>query len=411
MGRSLSLAAYRVLSGRQRQASDTAPATRPKGELIWAHATTESRFSALCDLGDRLRSLRPDLAFLVTVEAGLFGPGPEQPERCDRVERLDSDHPASANEFLTRWAPDLCLWAGGDLMPNLISAASERDIPLILLDINETEFPSRRHKWFPDLTRSSLDCFDVIMTNGTAASNVLLRIGIATSKITVAAQLRNSALPPPCWEGEWSNMSQHLSGRPVWLAAHAHLVDFEPILTAHRAALRLSHRLLLVIHIADPADKSTLIAQLTAAGLRYADWDCGDYAEDQTQILISVEKDDLGLWYRVAPLTFMANSLQPDARGVSPLEAAALGSAVLYGPNVRNHLESYARLAAAGAARTVRDGEGLGAAVVQLIAPDHAAAMALAGWEVVSEGAELTDNLIDLIQDQLDTRRGPNART
>jgi 3-deoxy-D-manno-octulosonic-acid transferase len=36
------------------------------------------------------------------------------------------------------------------------------------------------------------------------------------------------------------------------------------------------------------------------------------------------------------------------------------------------------------------------------LAPDQAAAVALAGWQVVTEGAHLTDQLIDLIQDKLD---------
>ena len=75
---------------------------------------------------------------------------------------------------------------------------------------------------------------------------------------------------------------------------------------------------------------------------------------------------------------------------------------MLYGPNIRQHLPAYTRLASAGAARIVKDAEGLSAGVLQLIAPDNAASMALAAWEVVSEGAEVTDRLLDIIQDQLD---------
>ena len=48
--------------------------------------------------------------------------------------------------------------------------------------------------------------------------------------------------------------------------------------------------------------------------------------------------------------------------------------------------------------------DSLGTAVVQLIAPDLAAAMALAGWEVATDGAELVDLLVDLLQDALDAR-------
>ncbi|MFC6641884.1 hypothetical protein [Sulfitobacter profundi] len=46
-----------------------------------------------------------------------------------------------------------------------------------------------------------------------------------------------------------------------------------------------------------------------------------------------------------------------------------------------------------------------------MIAPDQAATMAHAGWDVISEGAELADRVIELIQDSLDDHAGAsNAR-
>jgi 3-deoxy-D-manno-octulosonic-acid transferase len=47
-------------------------------------------------------------------------------------------------------------------------------------------------------------------------------------------------------------------------------------------------------------------------------------------------------------------------------------------------------------------------AVTRLVAPDQAALMAHAGWDVVSEGAALMDRITDLVQDTLDTQRGMN---
>jgi len=64
----------------------------------------------------------------------------------------------------------------------------------------------------------------------------------------------------------------------------------------------------------------------------------------------------------------------------------------------------------AGASRLVRNAESLGKAVVQLSAPDQAAAMALAGWEAVTEGADTTDRLLDLVQDVLDSDKASHAR-
>lgn len=295
-------------------------------------------------------------------------------------------------------------------MPNLIEATSEEGIPMILLDVSDAEFPTRRRKWMPDVQRATLNRFDVILANSQEAVAAFERIGVAGPRLSVSARLRNSATPPTCADEELSDATRDIASRPVWLAAHLRTEEFDAVLTAHRTALRLVHRLLLIAVTDRSADADALKDRMAGTGLRSIDWDTGGVIEENTQVVISRDDDHLGLWYRVAPLTFLGRSLSPGATGCSPLEAAALGSAVLYGPHVSAHVESYARLAAAGAARNVRDGESLGSAVIQLSAPDHAAAMALAGWEVVTEDAHLTDGLIDLILDFLDLREAHDAR-
>lgn len=346
---------------------------------------------------------------LITVEKAKLDPPPEPLDGCDHIVSLSSDHPAAAKEFLAHWHPELCLWTGGDLMPNLVSATADANLPMILLDVGESDFPARRYSWFPDLTRPSFACFSTILTNSEAAARLVRRVGLPGTVIKVTDRLRNSATPPPCSDDELNELTRDVSGRPVWLAAHVTEGEFDAILTAHQTALRLLHRLLLIIVTDKTADAEALKDHIAGKKLRCVDWDTGDTIDDTTQVLLSRDEDNLGLWYRVAPVTFMARSLTADAAGASPLEAAALGSAVLYGNHVRDHMEAYARLAAAGAARSVRDGESLGSAVIQLSAPDHAAAMALAGWEVVTEGSQLTDNLVDLILDYLDQRESSDA--
>jgi 3-deoxy-D-manno-octulosonic-acid transferase len=409
MGRSLSLAAYRAYSRRKSLPVASPSAARPEGEVLWMHATSGPRLSALRDLGKRLQYLRPGLKLLLTAEKGRVAPFPPRRQTCEFVETLGSDHPGTAQQFLSHWAPDMCLWSGGALMPNLIGATADQGIAMVLLDAGEADFPTRHRKWFPDLTRASLTKFDTILTNGRSATALMQRIGVPRAKIETTTQLRNSATPQPWPEPELAAVTDNLAGRPVWLAAFAQPPEFAPILNAHRIALRLVHRLLLVIIAEHAEDAQHLETQLTGFGLRHIRWNIGDTIEDNTQILIAQGGGDPGMWYRVAPLTFMAGSLPPDATGRSPLEATALGSAILYGPNVCNHHDDFARLDAAGAARMVPDSAELGAAVIQLMAPDQAAAMALAGWEIVTEAAELTDKLIDLVQDMLDLREATHA--
>ena len=413
MARSLGLAAYRALSRRRSRPAPASSHPRPAGDVLWLHATTASRFQALCELGHRVRSLRDDLLVLITWEQDATDPPSTMPKPQVpdiQVEMLTSDHPAEVKRFLDHWRPDICLWAGADLMPNLIGQAADRGMPMILIDVAQDGFPSRRHKWFPDLLRSSLERFEIIMANSAAASSALRRFGVPDDKVQVSEPLRNGPSPLPFPEDDLSRTSQHLTGRPLWLAAHAQADEFDIILTAHRAALRLFHRMLLVLSVADKHALDQLADILQRTNLRFVRWNIGDDIDDNTQVLISDGIDDLELWYRMAPITFMASSLSVGSTGRSPLEAVALGSALLFGPHVRDHRDTYARLTTVGAGRSVGDAEGLGAAVTRLVAPDHSAAMALAGWQMITEGAKLTDQLVELVQDRLDMRGPGDAR-
>jgi 3-deoxy-D-manno-octulosonic-acid transferase len=413
MARSLGFAAYRALSRRKSRSALAPHHPRPDGDVLWLHATSADRLVTLGELGARVRSQRNDLVVLITCEHDVAGVQPVMQTLEGsgvQVDRFTSDHPEDAQDFLDHWKPDICLWAGAGLMPNLISQAADRAVPMILIDVGQDDISLRKHKWFPALTRSSLGRFEIIMTNDGAAANMLRRIGVPGSKITIAEPLRNGPSPPTLDEEDITDTSQQLTGRPLWLAAHAQPDEYDLILAAHRGALKLIHRLLLVLTVKDPDALGKLDGKLKSADLRFVWWQVGDEIDDNTQVLISDGTEDLGLWYRMAPLTFMASSLTGSHTGQSPLAAMALGSAILFGPHVQNHRETYSRLAAAGAARSVGDAEGLASAVIRLVAPDHAAAMALAGWQVVTEGAELTDRLVELVQDRLDMKGAGNAR-
>ncbi|NRB20062.1 MAG: 3-deoxy-D-manno-octulosonic acid transferase [Rhodobacteraceae bacterium] len=391
---------------RKSAAADARP-PRPKGELIWAHATTTERFFALGDLGQRLKMMRPDLSLILTCEPSLAGlPIPDGYDRA--IGELPADQPADVRSFLNHWRPDICLWTGGNLRPVLMRACGERGINALLIDIEADELPARGRRWLPDKSRKLLDKFSVILTPSPAAFAQLRRSSLAADKIALTSRLRLSSILPTYHEDELSRMRDNLGSRQIWLSAHTRLGEIDTIIDAHRNALRLLHRLLLVLSIEQYSDLDAARDALKDTGLRWADWEAGENLDDNTQVLLTCD-EDLGLWYRVAPLSLLAGTLEVGASGHNPMDAAALGSAILHGPHLGLHAPLYERLAKAGAAQQVQDKDQLAVQIIQLSAPDKAAEMAVAGWQVVTESAELTDLLLDQIQDMLDLREARHA--
>lgn len=405
--RSLSLAAYRILSWPGQAKSGAYRAPRPEGEILWVHVSARDRLAPVEDLCRRLVPQRPGLSVFLTVpsDADLSTWGD-----CDfPLLPLPGDNTSAVRGFLNHWRPDMGLWIGGGLLPNLVTQAADRDIPLVLLEADVDVRIPRIRSWLPDIARYTLDCFQSILTTSEAKARQIRRLGIPFAKVSIAAPLQVSPNPRPWPEDELIETNHALAGRPVWLAAWVQAKEFISVVSAHRQALRLLHRLALVLHVADPKEAAPLRKRLEDMDLRCADWDAGDPIEDSTQVILSAYPEDLGLWYRVSPVTFMGSSLETGAQGHNPLVATSLGSAVIHGPNVDRHMDLYARLDEIGAACSAQNAEELGRRVVELLAPDRAADMALAGWNLVTEGAQLTDELIDMVQEHLDRRRMEHA--
>ncbi|MGB0904953.1 MAG: 3-deoxy-D-manno-octulosonic acid transferase, partial [Mangrovicoccus sp.] len=199
---------------------------------------------------------------------------------------------------------------------------------------------------------------------------------------------------------ELQELSSHISGRPVWCAASTHQGEEAQVLEAHRAVLRNFHRSLLILVPRHPDRGAELLKTLRSDGWKVCTRSEHRRPDSDCQIFLADSLGEMGLWYRLAPISFVGGSLMPIG-GHNPFEPAALGSAVITGPHTANFRDIFTRLDAAGASVTVESGAGLGETVIDLMKPDRRAPMALAAWEVASRGADVTDRVMRLIQDHL----------
>ncbi len=405
MARSFGLTAYRAFAGRGGAAGYTPVSDRPEGELVWCHAPEPGSLLAIQDLATRLCRSRAGLRVLITLAE--LPSGYELPAIASGdviIDILPEDHPLSVNVFVTHWKPDACIWAWGRLRPNFILSLAKQHCPMFLIDADADGFDGRRDRWLRDLTRDLLSHFTAIMARSEAGYQRLVRLGISRDVIEMTPALQPGGHALPCIESDLADLSAALVGRPIWFANQVLEEELGTVLTAHRQALRLSHRLLLILHPANPDQTGAFATRMAEMDFRVFRWGDTGYPDSSTQILLADDPREIGLFYRLAPVSFLGSSLVGGGICCDPFEAAALGSAILYGPKVRRFLPSYSRLAAEGAARIVNDAAALGTAVSRLIAPDQTAVMAHAGWDVISRGAALTDKVVDLIQETLDTQ-------
>jgi 3-deoxy-D-manno-octulosonic-acid transferase len=395
MSRSLSLAAVLALRRGVTSTPTVASVPRPAGPLIWLQFPGMDRIEAVQSLAQHLTGQGTVLATAPDLSAD------DQPGLLLRP--TPSDQTAPVRAFLDHWRPDLLVWLTGHLRPVLLTETDRPAIPRILMDAEAGALTTTGAGWLPGVTRALAGRFDHVLAADQDAAIRARKAGVAESRIEVTGRLDPIPAVLPCNERERRDLAQSLGTRPLWLAAEVPVPEVAGLIQAYRQARRRAHRLLLILMPRDPIDRVALQALLRADGLNVSVRSDGGEPEDGTDVYLADPGDEMGLWYRLAPLTYLGGSLS-DGRTRHPFEAAALGSVVLHGPATALHEAAFHRLQRAGATRLVRNGADLGQAIEVLLSPDRAAAMAHAAWDVTTAGAEVGNRAVELIRAALAAR-------
>ncbi|MGL5012303.1 MAG: 3-deoxy-D-manno-octulosonic acid transferase [Paracoccaceae bacterium] len=396
MAYSLGLTLYNLRPGRTVAPQDVR-ALRPAGRLICMHAPSGEAAGAILQLARRMVD-EDGISVVLTC-----------PDRLSVAEGVivqppPADTPADTRDFLAHWAPEAMIFSEGELRPALIHACAERKLPLLMVDGRAPYIQRDREGWFPGLMRSVLGAFQDVVAVDEVAARAFRKAGAPPSAVRSLGRMEDASAAMPCNETERAGFARLLTSRPVWFAAALPTAEEGAVIAAHRTAQNHAHRLLLIVATEDPGRAADLATELDATeGWVVARRSRDEEPEADVDVYFADgSAEDYGLWYRLAPLTFLGGSLSGGGCIRNPLEPAALGSAILYGPRAGGFGALFGRLGAARAARAVGSATDLADAVGELLSPDRAARLAQAAWAVTSEGAEATEEVIRTIRRVMD---------
>ncbi len=321
----------------------------------------------------------------------------------DAVLRVEppSETSSSIGAFLDLWAPDLLLVLGLPERPRLLSEMRKRNRPLFLAATNRGELGGSQR--ISGLSAGLIDTFDHCLAPSAADARALQKTRMSSERITVAGPLSDTAIALPCDAAVLEQTTARLGGRPVWLAAQITGTEVALMEAAQRRTIRAAHRLLLVIVPRKKSDGVSIARHFSDKGWRVAVQSVGDEANETVQVFVADADDDHGLWYRLAPISVIGGSFDPNEAAIDPYEPAALGSAIVSGIETGDS-SRFERLKSAGALVEVTDPDALGETLFSLLSPEKTAKLAHAGWSVTSESAHVVERLANLINDTLDER-------
>jgi 3-deoxy-D-manno-octulosonic-acid transferase len=128
---------------------------------------------------------------------------------------------------------------------------------------------------------------------------------------------------------------------------------------------------------------------------------CGDPVTAETGVYLGDTLGEMGLFYRLAPVTFLGGSFN-DAGGHNPVEAVLLGSALVTGPKVANARAVYKDLWEQGAALKAAEPAQLAAEIARLMDhPDNRKEQVDRAMNLVIKGRGALNRTADLLKPML----------
>ena len=363
-------------------------------KLIWVHAVSVGETRAAQPLIDGLLARWPDHRILLT---GMTPTGRAAGREVygDRVIQayLPYDYPGAVGRFFRHFRPAFGVLMETEIWPNLLHAARNADVPVVLANARLSVRSARGYGRFRGLVSPAFAALSGVAAQ--TAGDAERLAGLGAPIVEVCGNLKFDVRPPAEKIDLGRQWRQAIGQRPVWLAASTREGEEALVLEAWRRVAIPGALLVLVPRHPQRFDEvATLLQQ---HGLRSVRRSQGLPAAD-SEVWLGDSMGEMAAYFSLADLAFVGGSLLP-LGGQNLIEAAACGCPVLVGPHTFNFLQATDDAIAAGAAQRVANADELGAGVDALLRDaGRLAAMRVAARDFAHAHQGAAERMLTLIE-------------
>lgn len=365
--------------------------------LIWIHAVSVGETRAAQPLVNALRKRYPDHQLLFThmTPTGRETARELYPQALRSY--LPYDFPFAVRRFLDAYRPAIGIIMETELWPNLIAAARQREIPVVLVNARMSEKSARGYRRLAGLTRDALGDLTAIGAQSEHDREALTALGAPA--VTVTGNLKFDVTLPENTDAQAQALRALIGHRPSWVAASTREGEEDLLLDA----LALTGSDSLLVLVPRHPQRFDEVAQLLARrGVNYQRRSANQAVDARAEVLLGDSMGELHRYYGATDVAFIGGSLKPFG-GQNLIEACALGKPVLLGPYTFNFAAAAQLAIDCGAAIRVKDARALAIEVKRLLAaPDERARRGQAALEFARAHRGATTKTMAMIEAALD---------
>lgn len=385
---------------------------RPDGArpVVWLHAVSVGEVGICVQLIRALEPRLPGFQFVVstTTSTGMGELGRKLPPHIPRF-YYPIDFSGAVRRAMNTFAPSAIILIENELWPNFLWQASDRKIPLFLVNarISDRSWPNYRRASF--LFRPVFSQFRAVGCQEPGDAGRLAQLGFPADVVRVVGSLKfDAAQPDPRPVLDTRSLLRQIgvnNNAKILVAGSTHAGE-EAILAEMFKRLRSRFPELFLVLVPRHFERTAEVGQeLEARGVRFirrSEIDAGKkLSPGELECLLVNSTGELKFFYEAADVVFVGKSLTAQG-GQNPIEPAALGKAVVFGPNMQNFTSIVRAFLAAQAVVQVRNAAELENTVAELLSDDRRRAdLGARALGVVRQNLGATERTVELISERL----------
>ena len=339
---------------------------------IWIHALSVGEVISAVPLVSKLfESKNNPIVFSATTQTGYDISKNLLSAYVRRIFYFPYDLLFSVRRMGNRIDPALVIIVETDIWPNFLFEMKRRSVPVLLVNARLSDQSFAGYGMFSFVMKRVFGLFSSICAQTRTDADRFRLLGISPDKVTVTGNIKFDQSLEPVTDIDLTQLKQQLhieEGRKVIVSGSTHDGEESILLDAFKRLKKRYPELLMIIVPRDPERADSICAEFDAAGLiTVLMKDLPDPGNRKEMDIVVV--DVIGLLkklYALADFAFVGGSLV-NAGGHNPLEPAAFGKPVLFGPDMSDFRQISKMLLEAGGGLRVHDAESFYQAAVTFL--------------------------------------------
>lgn len=312
------------------------PKNKKNAPILWIQAVSVGELEALKPLLEQLKQRQHNVYLTTTTSTGFKIAQEKYGDLVDHVAYFPLDFWLFSSLAWHRIKPQKIILMESELWPEHLFQAYKRKVPVYLINARCSDKTFARYRTFPWVAKTCMRFLTKILASGDEdaqrfqqfCTNINVKV-VGNLKIDAAL----SALDSAHLEITRENLGSSWLNATIVLGASTWEGEEEMLIRFYKKAQLLYPNLKLILVPRHVERTASIERTLQHYNIRYH---LRTQQTPDSELLLVNTTGELKNFVALADIVFVGKSLEPNVGGQTPIEAAAFGKPIVYGPHMEN---------------------------------------------------------------------------